>query len=258
MSDPFGDYSKGIDFGAAPPPTKGTKPKNSSSSSSSSMAPPLPKANRTIQTATYQLTPPKENKAGRSYSHPLPESPKSDRFSQSAKSSSPSPPYHSSPSASPDPHYRQTNSHSTSKPPKPFTPVLPPSPIIYEGILLKQQSMSLLGNYQPRYFIMGTHCLWYYPNIEEFTEHRPPSKQLKLDKTTYFLEEGDSSAKHHRLSLISEGKKLIIKGETEEEFERFKAVLHHALKAISSNTAFELPASVASKTASPYSAGRYL
>ena len=139
---------------------------------------------------------------------------------------------------------RRQRSHSTpttpampAKPPKPYTKVDPPSRILYYGTLHKQSSVLLFHTYSPRYAILSPTELWLYDNETAYEERREPLRIVRLEKSSYVMDEGHSG---NKLMLVSGGKTLVLKEDAEGAAKEWKRLLEDCLNQLKSSTAYSM------------------
>lgn len=121
------------------------------------------------------------------------------------------------------------------KPPKPYKRVDPPGRILYYGTLLQQTSLVLFRTYQARYAILSPSELWLYDTETAFDERREPLRIVRLEKSSYVMEEGHSG---NKLMLVSGGKTLVLKEGREGDIKEWKRILEECLNLVKSATAY--------------------
>ena len=123
------------------------------------------------------------------------------------------------------------------KPAKPYKRVDPPGRILYFGTLLKQSSHVLFHTYNPRYVILSPSELWVYESETAFEERREPMRVVKLEKSTYVMDEGHSG---NKMMIVSGGKTLVLKEEKVGGVTEWKRMVEECLNQLKSATAYNV------------------
>lgn len=121
------------------------------------------------------------------------------------------------------------------KPPKPYKRVDPPGRILYYGTLLKQSSHLLFHTYSPRYVILSPAELWLYETEAAFDERREPLRIVKLEKSTYVMDEGHSG---NKIMIVSGGKSVVLKEEKAGDVSEWKRMVEDCLNQLKSATSY--------------------
>ena len=123
------------------------------------------------------------------------------------------------------------------KPAKPYKRVEPPARIVYHGTLLKQSSRLLFHTYSARYVILSPAELWLYESETAFDERREPLRVVKLEKSTYVMDEGHSG---NKIMLVSGGKTTVLKEERAGDVAEWKRLIEDCLNQVKSATAYNM------------------
>ena len=125
---------------------------------------------------------------------------------------------------------------SVEKPRKPHPIIQPPAPILFSGILEKRIGMALLPSYHPRFFILTPHEIWYYESEDDFEHMAPPRRKIPIEKSSYVMDEGESG---NKLSIVSHGKTVVVRGESVENIQEWKKKILEVLQDAKSATSFQ-------------------
>ena len=124
------------------------------------------------------------------------------------------------------------------KPPKPYKRVEHPPRILLTGQLFKQTSALLFHTYHPRYVILTPDELWWYASETDFDECREPRRRVRLEKSSYIMDEGHSG---NKLSLVTGGKTFVFKGVDHADQANWKEAIERSLNGLKSASAYNLP-----------------
>ena len=163
---------------------------------------------------------------------PPPAAPRPASRPQSAHPSNPSSPTNRSRSQS-----TPVQPATPAKPPKPYKRVDPPPRILYYGTLLKQSSHLLFHTYSPRYVLLAPTELWLYDSELAFDERREPLRVVRLEKSTYVMEEGHSG---NKIMIVSGGKTLVLKEDKPGDVKEWKRLVEDCLNQVKSATAYNM------------------
>ena len=113
----------------------------------------------------------------------------------------------------------------------------PPPRILYHGTVLQQRTTLLVHSYTQRFAILSPAELWLYESEAAFDERREPQRCVRLEKSTYVMDEGHSG---NKIMVVSGGKTLVLKEDRAGQIGEWKAHVEDCLNQLKSSTAYKV------------------